>query len=445
MKHIATAGIVTLGCSRNLVDSEILLGSLKKRGVRIVRREEDPDLLIINTCAFIQPAREEAVETILEACELKKSGRVRYLAVGGCLPQLYRNEDVQNALTGVDLIFGTNDFHKVASLLHARTHRILNISDDLSYLYDHASPRYQLTPKHYAFLKISEGCNNRCSYCVIPRLRGSFRSREISSVLSEAKNLSRSGTLKELNIIGQDTTLYGIDRYGDMKLPELLTKLARADISAGWIRLLYTHPAHYSDALIDVVAGEKKICKYLDIPIQHINDKILTRMNRHVKRREIVSLIKKIRRRIPGITLRTSLIVGFPGEGEKEFNELLKFVKDTSFERLGVFTYSKEDRTPAAKFSGHLSESVKNARMDMVMSLQRDMSSVKLKKFLGKSVKVLVDEKDKAGGNYIARTIADAPDVDGVVYLSGDGIKVGSFYTCRITGTLEYDMIGKVA
>lgn len=418
---MAKVAITSLGCPRNLVDSEIILGSLKEKGFEISDIEEGADISIVNTCSFIESAREESIDTILEAARLKKEGRIKYLVVCGCLPQLYKDK-LAKALPEIDLILGTTDFSKIKS----------------------HSPRFSLTPKHYAYVKVSEGCDNLCSYCIISHIRGRFRSRTIESIIEEIGVLSEGGALKELNLIGQDTTQFGIDRCGKIRFPELLKRISRLKNSIRWIRILYTHPAHYTDELISAVRDERKICKYLDLPIQHISDKILKKMNRHTTRSDIITLIEDLRKNIPGLVLRTSVIVGFPSETDKDFKELLGFLEETRFERLGAFLYSKEKDTKALRFKNQIPEKEKKARFDEVMKLQQKVSEDINKSWLGRTAEVLIDEHVEGEvDRFLGRTQADAPEVDGNVYVSGKGLKTGEFYSVKITDTLEYDLVGE--
>ncbi|MCM8761152.1 MAG: 30S ribosomal protein S12 methylthiotransferase RimO [Candidatus Omnitrophica bacterium] len=440
-----TFSIISLGCPRNLVDSEIMAGSLKKAGFSYMKTEGNTDLCIVNTCAFTSSAREESVDAILEIGRLKKQGKIKCLVIAGCLPQFYKGKLLAE-LPEADLVIGTSDFPDIARLVVKCGHgkRRLEVSSPLNYIYDDSSPRLFLTPKHYRYIKISEGCSNYCSYCVISRLRGRFRSRKITSIVREVKNLSSGGHLREINIIGQDTTLFGIDQYGKPALPYLLANLCAIEKGPRWIRILYTHPAHYTDELIDVIRSQDRICKYLDLPVQHISDKILKRMNRKTRKSDIINLIHKLRRKIPGISLRTSLIVGFPGESDKDFKELTDFVRQTRFEKLGVFTYSREATSPAYKFKGHIPESVKKQRFDAIMRLQQAISLDINKSLVGKTIDVLIDEK-VAGEetSFIGRTEGDAPDIDGVVYVSGNNLKAGEFYKVKVTDAMEYDLVGK--
>jgi len=445
---MAKASIISLGCPRNLLDSEIIAGSLKKSGFKIGEAEDGVDVCVINTCAFIESARAESVDKILEAARLKKEGKIKRLVVCGCLPQLYKNK-LAGELKEADLLVGTSDFPKLAGLLKSLSpgaaHRSI-ISRSLNYLYDENDPRVSLTPRHYAYVKISEGCSNYCSYCIISRLRGKFRSRPIPSVVKEVENISASGFLREVDIIGQDTTRFGIDRYGSIRFAELLRKLCRVKNNVRWFRILYTHPAHYTKDLIRTVRDEANICKYLDLPIQHISDSVLKRMNRPTTRIEIEKLIGELRREIPGIVLRTSLIVGFPGETDKDFKELLDFVRDTKFERLGAFIYSQEEGTKAARFAGQVPQKIKEKRLDELMKQQQKISSEINRSFVGKTVDVLIDTHDakrKTQNEFTGRTQGDAPEIDGAVYVSGGGIKAGEFYRVKITDSLEYDLIGE--
>jgi len=420
---------------------------LKRIGYAVVDIEKGADVGIINTCAFVASAREESIDAILEAVALKKSGKIRNIIVCGCLPQLYKKQ-FANELSEVDAIVGTADFPDIPNIVagleaKGRTYEVSSIPD---YLYDETSPRLLLTPKHYAYIKISEGCSNFCSYCIISRLRGRLRSRSVVSVVNEVELLSKDGRLKELNLVGQDTTVFGRDVYGKSRLADLVKRIAGLKNSVQWIRILYTHPAHYTDELIEAIASEDKVCKYLDIPIQHINDGILKRMNRMTSKRQIADLIARLKKEVPGIALRTSVIVGFPGETDKEFKELLRFLKEVRFDRLGAFAYSREPGTAAARFGKQVPEGVKKERLDEVMKMQQAISLERNKSFLGGRIKVLIDEKVSGTRNeYIGRTEFDAPDVDGVVYVNGESINVGNFYEVDIADTLEYDLVGKVA
>ena len=434
--------IVSLGCPRNLVDSEVMLGALQDAGYGISEEASGTDVVIVNTCAFIEDAKKESVDVVLQLIDLKKKGLIGRLLVSGCLAQRYSGE-LKEELKEVDAFVGVGEIRDIVDVVRRSSgnERVVKVKKNPGFLYDHKSPRLLITPAHYAYIKIQEGCVNRCSYCVIPRLRGDYRSRTVESVLKEASSLLKS--VSEINLIGQDTTLYGRDLYDKPALPELLRRISELPEREAWIRLLYTHPAHFTDELIDAIRGYP-VCKYVDLPVQHINETILTRMNRHVKRGRILSLIEKLRKSIPSLTLRTSVIVGFPGETEAQFEELISFIKETRFERLGAFVYSREEGTPAFDFKGQLPEKVKKERLDRIMKLQQSISESINAGSLGRVVRVLVDKRLEGEDNlFLARTEADAPEVDGSVYLTASGIDAGSFVNARITGTLEYDLVGE--
>ncbi len=437
--------IVPLGCPRNLVDSEVIAGYLEAKGYKSVKLEDGADVAIVNTCAFVASAREESVDAIIEAGQFKKDGHVKYLVVCGCLPQLYKKK-LADELPEVDLILGTSDFPRIVELLAGLEKRggRVAVTSDLKYIYDENSPRSSFTPGHYAYVKISEGCSNSCSYCIISRLRGELRSRRLESVMEEVRSLSGDGRVKEIELIGQDTTRYGADLYGKPMLSELLRSLCKLQNEIRWIRLLYTHPAHYTDELIDTIASEDKICKYIDLPIQHISGKVLRLMNRGVTKKEIIGLINKLRKRIPGLILRTSVIVGFPNETEKDFKELMDFINTTGFDRLGAFMYSAEELTAASRLKFQIDDAVKRTRYDEVMKLQQSISARLMKKFIGKTVDVLIDERVPMEDNkFVGRTEGDSPDIDGVVYVTSKKARVGEFCKVKITDTLEYDRIGE--
>ena len=437
--------LISLGCARNLVDSEIILGTLKDSGFKIVRSPGAADVAIVNTCSFIEDARKESIETILDLIGLKEAGRIKGILVAGCLPQRY-GKTLEKELAEIDGFIGVEGFARLPKLINdiIDGKKIFSVSRNPSFLYDWKTPRSMLTPKHFAYVKISEGCSHKCSFCVIPKIRGSHRSRPIESVVEEARALIDGGA-KEIILIGQDTTLYGIDIYGSAALPRLLKNLSALD-GAQWIRLLYAHPAHFTDELISVISAEEQICKYIDLPIQHINDRILKAMRRGTSRDSIEGLLAKIRKRIPGVAIRTAVIVGFPGETDKEFRELLNFVKEARFGRLGAFVYSEEEGTPAAGSKKKIPEKEKLARWNEIMEVQQAISAGNNEKFVGSEFKVLVDEIDRSGKDlYLGRTYMDAPEIDGLVYVKGAGIKAGDFVTTRITDTLEYDMVGEKA
>lgn len=416
LKDKSRVGILSLGCPRNLVDSESILGRLSQKGYPIVDLSQ-ADIGIVNTCSFIEDAKRESIDAILDLVDLKKDGRLKKIIVCGCLSQRYQDE-LRKEIPEVDAFMG-----KVS----------LN----------HDAGRFAITPRHYAYLKICEGCVHACSYCVIPKIKGKFTSLAIDSILDKVKDFDRQG-ISELNIIGQDITGYGLDLYGQRRLTGLLKKIDKEAKHIGWIRLLYLYPGPEIEELIPLIKDSPGICKYIDLPVQHINERILKLMRRNTSKKGILGLIEKIRKDTPDVGIRTSLIVGFPSETEEEFRELLDFVKDAKFERLGAFIYSREEGTPAYGFKKQLPPSVKIRRLNAVMSAQRSVSEELNKKFLGKTMKVLIDEKQK--DYYLARTQYDAPEVDGSVYVnSKKELKPGDFAQVKITGTLEYDLIGEVS
>ncbi|MFA5068800.1 MAG: 30S ribosomal protein S12 methylthiotransferase RimO [Candidatus Omnitrophota bacterium] len=433
--------IISLGCARNLVDTELVTGRLKVMGFDIADEVEGSDVVLINTCAFIEESKKESIETILKAVKLKDEGGVKNIIVCGCLGQRYGRQ-VSSDIAEVDAILGVDSFKTVARAIKAigKGRRYLEInSPDLRY--PNNIPRVLITPVHYAYIKIAEGCHNHCSYCAICNIRGSIRSRPMGSILSEIGCLASRKTIGEFNIIAQDSTSYGIDRYKRPALVKLLKKICGLN-KAHWIRLLYAHPGRFSDDLIDTIATQPNICKYIDLPIQHISDKILSAMNRGTSRRQIETLIKKIRRRIPSAAIRTSVITGFPSETEADFRQLLDFIKDTQFERLGAFVYSREEGTPAFGFKGHIRERVKARRFDRVMRLQQAVSESVNRRFLGRRIEVLV-EKKLDNDTYEGRSEYDAPEVDGAVYVRSKALLApGQFVQVDITDTLEYDLTG---
>jgi ribosomal protein S12 methylthiotransferase len=419
--------ILTLGCPKNLVDSEILMSKLKNK-FQIVEKPEKADLVVVNTCGFIDSAKQESIEKIFEMVELKEKGKVESVYVMGCLSERYKNE-LEKEIPEVDKFFGVEKFEEILNTL--------GVPDR----YELLGERELLTPKHYAYLKISEGCDNPCSFCAIPLIRGKHISRPIEEIIKEAKKLAWKG-VKEIIIIAQDTTYYGLDIYGKRKLPELLNRLSEID-GIEWIRLMYTFPAKFPTEVLDIMAQNPKICKYIDIPIQHISDKILKSMRRGITKRKTIELLEKIRESVPEVAIRTSLIVGYPGETEKEFEELLDFVYTFKFDRLGVFTYSQEEGTKAFELGDPVSPEEKERRMALIMNAQRDIIVEKNEKMIGRKIKVLIDRKER--DFYIGRTQWDAPEIDLEVLVEGNGIKIGNFYEVEIYDIFEYDLIGKVA
>lgn len=437
--------LISLGCPRNLLDSEVLLGELQSKNFNIVDKPEEADIAVVNTCGFIEDAKQESINVILQLASLKKEGKIEKLIIAGCLSQRYPKE-LLDEIKEIDGVFGTSDFMKIPEMLKGNISKepLSEITKNPDFLYDHKNERKLLTSPKSVYVKIQEGCSNRCSYCVIPDLKGPRRSRSIDSILDEIKTLKAKYNPEELLLIGQDTTSFGIDTEGESKLPQLLKKVSNLHKN-GWVRLLYTHPVHFTEQLIDVIAENQNICKYIDLPIQHINDDILKRMNRRVTREQITELIVAIRQKIPEVTLRTSIIVGFPGETDEQFEELFEFLKEISFDRLGTFIYSREEGTPAAEFENQISEDIKKERLDRIMRLQQEISVEKNLKFLDKTLKVLIDEKDPSDPEqYLGRSEMDAPEVDGLIYVKGENLTVGDFVNVKITGTMEYDLIGEM-
>lgn len=434
---------VSLGCDKNLVDSEIMLGLLNKSGYNIIYDEAKADVIIINTCCFIESAVEESIETVLELSQYKVNGNCKALIVTGCMAQRYK-EDVFAEMPEVDAIVGTTSYEKIvetiSEVLEGKKIQILddinkNINGDIAY------NRILTTAGYYAYLKIAEGCNNHCTYCIIPKLRGKYRSRTIESLISEAEMLAKQG-VKELIIIAQDTTQYGIDLYGEKKLPELLKRLCTIE-GLEWIRLLYAYPEQITDELIKTMATEPKICKYLDMPIQHSNDNVLKRMARRSSQVQLREVIAKLRNAMPDIALRTTLITGFPAETKEEFNDMLEFVKDIKFERLGVFTYSQEEGTPAYKYDNQIDEALKLERKETILELQKSISGQKCEASIAKVFKVLVEGKLPEDNIYCGRTYKDAPDIDGLVFINSDSeIISGDFVSVYIEQATDYDLVG---
>jgi ribosomal protein S12 methylthiotransferase len=439
-----TVRMISLGCPKNLVDSEVMLGLLQKEGW-IPSLGEEAEVVVINTCGFIREAQEESIETILAMISAKAEGKLRKVVVTGCLPQRF-GPQLMRELPEVDLFLGAGEFHRIAHHLKkpgrgpARSNRCMPRPE---YLYDHRTPRLLTSAAGWAYIKISEGCNNHCSYCTIPGIRGKLRSRRQTSIVQEAKQMVSRG-IREINLIAQDTTAYGRDLGQGTNLPGLLRKLVQIE-GLEWIRLLYAHPRHITGELLALMAEEEKICKYLDIPLQHIDDRMLQAMNRGVSSRAIQGLLDQLRERIPGIILRTSLMVGFPGETDKRFDRLLDFVRKFQFERLGVFRYSREQGTRAAKFPGQVSEAVKLRRYHRVMALQKEISRQKQKRLVGRRLPVLVDRPGKSAGIlWEGRTPGQAPEVDGLTLLTKGRCRPGEVVEAVITKATAYDLYGEV-
>ena len=430
--------LINLGCPKNLVDAEEILGRVAGTGSTICQYPEDAEVLIINTCGFIDDSKKESIDTIFKMAKLKEDACCKKLIVTGCLAQRYPQE-LQKEIPEIDHVVGLKDFEKLTDLSGSDHKRKLTSSAQCS---DDWRNRIRLTPKHYAYLRISDGCDNRCTYCAIPGIRGSFHSRTIENVLEEAQQMACEG-VKEINVISQDTTSYGVDLYGKQQLHVLLEKLSAID-GIEWIRILYTHPRHFYPELIHAIGRYDKICKYIDLPIQHINDAILKEMGRGVTHADIETLIDDLRSHTPQLFLRTSVIVGFPGETDEHFAELLAFITSAKFERLGVFTYSKEEGTPAASFKKQVPKEVKEQRLKEIMIAQQKIILKKHKKLVGTTISAMIDEKSKKNGQWLGRTYGDAPDVDSKVIIQENHLEIGDITNMMITGTAGYDLLGAI-
>lgn len=434
---------ISLGCDKNLVDSEKMLALLAEKGYGFTDDETEADIVVINTCCFINDAKQESIDTILEMAELRKNGALKALVVAGCLAQRYR-EEIQKEIPEVDMIIGVSAIDEITQALD----RFLSGQKENYYGSPDKKPyadtkRILTTGGHYAYLKIAEGCDKHCTYCVIPKVRGGYRSIPMESLVKEAEILAAEG-VKELVVVAQETTLYGIDLYGKKSLPGLLRRLCRIE-GLHWIRILYCYPEEIDDELIQAIKEEPKICHYLDLPIQHGCDTILKRMGRRTTSKELVEVIGKLRREIPDICIRTTLITGFPGETEEEHEELLDFVERMEFDRLGVFTYSQEEDTPAAVMPGQIPEEIKEERRSQLMELQQEIAFDAAVSMEGKLVDAMVEGKVADEDAYVARTYKDAPNVDGFLFINTKrALMTGDFVKCRITGAYEYDLIGEL-
>lgn len=449
-------GFVSLGCSKNLIDTEVAIGIFKKNNFKIVNDPEQADIIIVNTCGFIDSAKEEAISTILEMSEYKKV-RCKYLIAMGCLVQRYYDE-LLKLLPEVDLFIKLDDYdkfwniveelvyeHKVEKSTKKKVTKISELQPLPMPKYNEFMERIITTGKNYAYLKIGEGCSNNCTYCAIPYIRGPFCSRPMEDIIDEANKLANEG-IKELIVIAQDTTKYGVDIYGESKLAELLTKLSQIP-QIKWIRFLYAYPEGITEELINTVATNKKIAKYFDIPIQHISNSILKKMNRKTSKEGIKKIIEKIKSKIPDVTLRTSLIVGFPGETQEDFTQLINFIEETKFDKLGAFMYSKEEGTPAEKLSNQIHGNTKKSRYNKVMKKQQDISYNNLRKKIGNEYEVLIESVSFDNKYFIGRTMQDVPEIDGLVYIKitpKDNIEetINTFVKCKIIEVNNYDLIG---
>ena len=436
-------GMVSLGCSKNLVDSERMLYKIRERGYNLVTDPAKANVVVINTCGFIQSAKEEAIETILELSKLKEEGTIKKIIVTGCLAQRYREEMAEEFKDDVDAVVGIgsdDDIIDIIDRVLANEH-VVEFKDKLSL--GLTGKRIISTLPFFTYLKIAEGCSNCCSYCAIPMIRGKYRSVPVEDVLEEARWLAGNG-ITEINVVAQDSTRYGEDLYGVSKLPELLRELCKID-GLRWIRVLYCYPERITDELIDVIASEPKIVKYLDIPIQHSNERVLRDMGRGGSEAELRSLFKKLRSRINGLVIRTTIITGFPGETEEEFNSMAEFIKEMEFDRLGCFPYSEEEGTKAANMPDQVDEEVRAHRAEIIMQQQQLISERKNNDVIGKTVTAVVEGYDQWGECYFGRTQSDAPDIDGKIFFdSGERLSVGQFVKVKVTEALDYDLMGEV-
>ena len=434
---------VSLGCDKNLVDTEMMLGLLNKDGYTFTDDEHEADVVVVNTCCFIGDAKEESVNTILEMAELKKEGRCKALIVTGCMAQRYKQE-ILDEIPEVDGILGTSTYDEISNVLK----KVLGGSrescfHDLNALPNVEVPRVVTTGGYYAFLKIAEGCDKRCTYCIIPDLRGSYRSVPMERLIEEAKQLASQG-VKELILVAQETTLYGIDLYKKKSLPKLLHELCKIP-GIQWIRIQYCYPEEITQELIETIREEEKVCNYLDMPIQHASDRILKRMGRRTNQKQLREMIASLRSQIPDIALRTTLISGFPGETEEDQEEVMRFVDEMEFERLGVFAYSQEEDTPAAEFPDQVPQELKEERRDEIMELQQEISYEKSQSMIGKVLEVMIEGKVADENAYVGRTYMDAPGVDGLIFINTDlDLMSGDFVRAKVTGALEYDLIGEI-
>ena len=434
---------ISLGCDKNLVDTEKMLGLLGHEGYSFVDDETVADIIVVNTCCFIGDAKEESINTILDMARMKEEGQCKALIVTGCLAQRYK-EEITTEIPEVDAVLGTTSYEEIAKAVKtALGGEKMHVFESIDAPVSPATDRLVTTGGHYAFLKIAEGCDKRCTYCIIPYLRGKFRSVPMEQLIREAEELAEKG-VKELILVAQETTLYGKDLYGEKKLPELLKRLAAID-GIQWIRLQYCYPEEITDELIETIKNEEKICNYLDIPIQHASDAILKRMGRRTNNAQLRELIAKLRKEIPDIALRTTLISGFPGETEEDHEILMEFVEEMEFERLGVFAYSAEEDTPAYNFPNHVPDEVKEDRRAELMELQQDIAFEKSENMKGRVLEVMIEGKVADENAYVGRTYMDSPNVDGLIFVNtGYSLMSGDFARVRVTGALDYDLIGEV-
>ena len=434
---------ISLGCDKNLVDTEVMLGMLASRGYEMTNDEQEADIIVINTCCFIHDAKEESIQNILEMAEYKKNGSAKALIVTGCMAERYRQE-ILDEIPEVDEVLGTTAYDRILDAVDAALagqHEVMTA--DLDALPLPETKRLVTTGGHFAYLKIAEGCDKHCTYCIIPKIRGNFRSVPMERLLKEAQDLAEQG-VKELILVAQETTLYGKDLYGEKSLPKLLRELCKIS-GIRWIRILYCYPEEITDELIEVMKEEPKICHYLDLPIQHANDTILKRMGRRTSKQELIDIVQKLRKEIPDICLRTTLITGFPGETQEQHEEVMEFIDTLEFDRLGAFTYSPEEDTPAATFEDQIDEEVKEDRQADIMELQQEIAFDKAEDMIGREVLVMIEGKVADENAYVGRTYRDAPNVDGLIFINTDVELIsGDFAKVKVTGALDYDLIGEL-
>lgn len=434
---------ISLGCDKNLVDTEVMLGMLASRGYEMTNDEQEADIIVINTCCFIHDAKEESIQNILEMAEYKKNGSAKALIVTGCMAERYRQE-ILDEIPEVDEVLGTTAYDRILDAVDAALagqHEVMTA--DLDALPLPETKRLVTTGGDFAYLKIAEGCDKHCTYCIIPKIRGNFRSVPMERLLKEAQDLAEQG-VKELILVAQETTLYGKDLYGEKSLPKLLRELCKIS-GIRWIRILYCYPEEITDELIQVMKEEPKICHYLDLPIQHANDTILKRMGRRTSKQELIDIVQKLRKEIPDICLRTTLITGFPGETQEQHEEVMEFIDTLEFDRLGAFTYSPEEDTPAATFEDQIDEEVKEDRQVDIMELQQEIAFDKAEDMIGREVLVMIEGKVADENAYVGRTYRDAPNVDGLIFINTDVELIsGDFAKVKVTGALDYDLIGEL-
>ena len=434
---------ISLGCDKNLVDTEVMLGMLASRGYEMTNEEQEADIIVINTCCFIHDAKEESIQNILEMAEYKKNGSAKALIVTGCMAERYRQE-ILDEIPEVDEVLGTTAYDRILDAVDAALagqHEVMMA--DLDALPLPETKRLVTTGGHFAYLKIAEGCDKHCTYCIIPKIRGNFRSVPMERLIKEAEELADQG-VKELILVAQETTLYGKDLYGEKSLPKLLRELCKIS-GIRWIRILYCYPEEITDELIQVMKEEPKICHYLDLPIQHANDTILRRMGRRTSKQELIDIVQKLRKEIPDICLRTTLITGFPGETQEQHEEVMEFIDTLEFDRLGAFTYSPEEDTPAATFEDQIDEEVKEDRQADIMELQQEIAFDKAEDMIGREVLVMIEGKVADENAYVGRTYRDAPNVDGLIFINTDVELIsGDFAKVKVTGALDYDLIGEL-